>query len=97
MANDPLETLGLPREADQATIRKRYLELVRQNPPDRAPQRFAEIRAAYDELRDPVRRLEQRILSNQSTDSVQQILADVRTKLRSRRIPMKTLLALGER
>ena len=35
----------------------RYLELVRQFPPDQAPERFAAVHAAYDALRDPARRL----------------------------------------
>ena len=55
--NDPYETLGLPQHAAEAEIRSRYLQLVREFPPDRA-ERFAEIRAAYDALRDPVRLLE---------------------------------------
>ena len=53
---DPYEQLGLPPSADETEIRQHYLELVRQFPPDRAPERFAEIRAAYDALRDPVSR-----------------------------------------
>ncbi len=40
---DAYETLGLPNDADEAQIRTRYLELVREFPPDRAPERFAEI------------------------------------------------------
>ena len=44
--NDPYVQLGLPPSADETEIRRRYLELVRQFPPDRAPERFAEIRAA---------------------------------------------------
>ena len=41
--SDPYEVLGLPRFADEAEIRRRYLELVRQFSPDRDPSRFAEI------------------------------------------------------
>lgn len=43
--NDPYVQLGLSPSADETEIRRRYLELVRQFPPDRAPERFAEIRA----------------------------------------------------
>ena len=35
--SDPYEVLGLPRTADEAETRPRYLELVRQFPPDRDP------------------------------------------------------------
>ncbi len=53
--NDPYETLGLTTDAGEAEIRRRYLELVRQFPPDRAPERFTAIHAAYEALRDPAR------------------------------------------
>ena len=56
--SDPYEVLGLPRQADEAEIRRRYLELVRQFSPDRAPTEFAAIRAAYDAVRDPALRLD---------------------------------------
>ena len=39
--NDPYETLGLSPDAGESEIRRRYLELVREFPPDRAPERFA--------------------------------------------------------
>jgi len=45
--------LGVAAEADEAEIRRAYLEKVRQHPPDRDPDRFERIRDAYDRLRDP--------------------------------------------
>ncbi|MGN6545708.1 MAG: J domain-containing protein [Aureliella sp.] len=51
---DPLEVLGLPRQASEAEIRARYLELVKQYPPDREPDKFREIRAAYEATKDPL-------------------------------------------
>jgi len=53
-SNDPFSVLGLPREAGEAEIRARYLELVKQFPPDHAPDRFREIRAAYEATKDPL-------------------------------------------
>jgi len=53
-ANDPLSVLGLPDDAGEAKIRARYLELVKQFPPDRHPETFREIRAAFDAARDPL-------------------------------------------
>ncbi len=61
--NDPFEILGLAPGAGDDEIRRRYLELVREFPPDRAPEKFAAVRAAYDELRDPVRKLGKQIFS----------------------------------
>jgi hypothetical protein len=96
--SDPHEVLGLPRAAGEAETRRRYLELVRQFPPDRDPTRFAEIRAAYDQVRDPVRRLETRLLEVDSGETVDAIARDLRGRLRDRlnHAPLEILLALAE-
>jgi DnaJ-class molecular chaperone len=59
---DPFTVLGVAEDADDAEIRRRYLALVRDFPPDRAPDRFREYRAAYDALSDERKRLETRLL-----------------------------------
>lgn len=92
--NDPFEVLGLPQHADEAQIRNRYLELVRQFSPERAPERFAEIRSAFDELRDPLRRLDRQMFSLASSDSLESLAAAVRTQLRRARLSRDALLAL---
>jgi len=93
---DPYETLGLSRQADEKEIRGRYLDLVRQFPPDRAPERFASIRAAYEQLRDPVVRLRSLLFSVGKEDSISTMIVEVRNQLRNSRIPTKTLLALAK-
>lgn len=95
--SDPYETLGLSRTADEAETRKRYLELVREFSPDRAPERFAAIRAAYDEVRDPIRRLEAQILEIETSDNLDAIAADLRGRLRDHldRLPLDALLGLA--
>ena len=94
---DPYETLGLERGCSDAEIRRRYLELVRQHPPDREPDRFAIIREAYDQLRDPVKRLKAKLFPLKTTDSMDAIILDVQNRLRTARIPLETLLSLAER
>jgi DnaJ-class molecular chaperone len=59
---DPFTVLGVADDADDVEIRRRYLALVREYPPDRAPERFQELRAAYDALSDERKRLETRLL-----------------------------------
>jgi curved DNA-binding protein CbpA len=94
---DPFEQLGLPSDADEAQIRRRYLELVREYPPDRAPERFAELHAAYEAVRDPARRLEARILEIEAkTDSLEVIEARLRERLRDARIPVSLLVAWAD-
>lgn len=53
-AGDPFQVLGVSRDAGEAEVRARYLELVKQYTPDRDPQKFREIRAAYEAARDPL-------------------------------------------
>jgi len=94
--SDPYEILDIPPHADEAEIRRRYLELVREFPPDRAPERFAAIRAAYDEVRDPARRLSAMLFRHGSSDTIDALANDIRARLRAARLPLKDLLALAE-
>ena len=55
---DPYSELGIARTATPAEIRQAYFALVRAFPPEREPQKFKRIRAAYEQLRDAERRLE---------------------------------------
>jgi len=63
--NDPFAVLDLPEDADDQAIQKRYLALVRRHSPERAPERFAELRAAYERIRDRRDRLRLRLLGIQ--------------------------------
>jgi DnaJ-class molecular chaperone len=94
--SDPYAVLGLARDADLAAIRQRYLDLVRQFPPDQAPERFAAIRSAYDEVRDPKRRLAVRLFELEGADSLEAIAADLRARLVAGRMTVAALLALAE-
>jgi len=63
---DPYRILGVPRDASGEELKRRWRDLAREHHPDRAPgdqqeqerltSRMARINAAYDVLRDPVRR-----------------------------------------
>ena len=61
--HDPYDVLGLTIDADETQIRQRYLELVRSNPPDREPERFAAVHAAYESLRDPAERIRNQLFT----------------------------------
>ncbi len=95
--NDPHEQLGLPHSAGETEIRQRYLELVRQFPPDRAPERFAEIRAAYDALRDPTRRLEVRLFDPSSEAASLDLIGEtLRGRLKTARFPLSLLASWAD-
>ena len=93
---DPHEIMGVSPEADEATLRQRYLELVRQHPPEKCPQQFAEIREAYEQLRDPVTRLRKQLFQVRTAESLDDIIADVREHVHAARIPTETLLSIAE-
>lgn len=48
---DPYAVLQIDRRADESAIKKAYFRLVRQYPPEQEPEKFQEIRIAYDLLR----------------------------------------------
>ena len=52
--NDPFVVLGLSTDASEEAIRARYLELVKQHPPEKDPQKFREIHAAYQGASNPL-------------------------------------------
>lgn len=56
LTQDPYETLGVPRQADDKAIKQAYFRLVRDFPPEKDPERFQAIRAAYEQVRTAERR-----------------------------------------
>ena len=75
---------------------QRYLALVRQHSPEREPERFAEIRAAYDQLRDPITNLAGRLFSLASVDTLESLAAAGQSNRAARRIPTDLLLSLAD-
>jgi hypothetical protein len=53
-STDPFAVLKLSPDAGEAEIRSRYLELVKQFPPETDPDKFREVRAAYEAIKDPL-------------------------------------------
>jgi curved DNA-binding protein CbpA len=92
--SDPYRVLELTPDAGENEIRQRYLELVRAFPPDRAPERFAAVHAAYAALRDPANRLNEQIFMIQAkNDSFESIAAELHSRLRDVRVPVELLLS----
>jgi curved DNA-binding protein CbpA len=95
--DEHFEVLGLTKDAGEAEIRQRYLELVRAFSPERAPERFAAIHAAYSALRDPTARLESQLFSILcESDSLDLLARDLRHRLGRVRLPVETLLSLAD-
>lgn len=58
----PYLILGASEFDDDATLRGRYLALVQQFPPSREGERFAEISASYEAVKDAPSRARQSVL-----------------------------------
>jgi curved DNA-binding protein CbpA len=90
---DPYQVLELRPDADDATIRARYLDLVRRWPPEQAPERFAAIRAAYELVRDRDTRLRHRLFDAERTASMDGLIEEVVCRTPRRRATLADLLA----
>jgi curved DNA-binding protein CbpA len=90
---DPYQVLGLPPDCDDEAIRCRYLELVRQFSPERYPEKFAAVRAAYESLRDLDTRLRYRLFEAGKRESVDALIKEIICGSSRRRGSLETLLA----
>jgi curved DNA-binding protein CbpA len=90
---DPYEVLGLPADSDDGTIRRRYLELVKQFSPEHHPDKFAAIRRAYESLRDLETRLRYRLFEAGRTESIDAILEEIACRTPRRRLSLHALLS----
>lgn len=96
MMDDPWVVLGVAPDASEEEIRQRYLELVRKHPPERDAQEFTRVRAAYDQVRDPIHSLERRLFGERITVTFDELLNRSRPDIRQQRIPVDILLTLGD-
>ncbi|HEX3146933.1 MAG TPA: J domain-containing protein [Gemmataceae bacterium] len=90
--NDPYHVLGVAHDADDDTIRRRYLELVREFPPERHPDRFARIRAAYERLKDLDARVRHRLFEQGKRDGIEELIEETACRTPRRRIGLQALL-----
>lgn len=95
--DDPFVVLGLPPDSDETAIRKRYLELVRQFPPERAPEKFATVRRAYDQLRDASARVRARLFEPHAKLEIDTLVKELECQTSRRRLTLQTLLQMVRR
>ncbi len=91
---DPYAVLGLSPDSDDETIRRRYLELVRQFSPEHHPEKFAAIRTAYESLRDLDTRLRYRLFEAGSKETVTALIEEVQCRSPRRRLSLQMLLGM---
>ena len=91
--SNPYNVLGLSPASSDEEIRRRYLELVRQNSPEHHPEQFAAIRSAYESLKDVNTRLRYRLFEAGKQESVDALIEEVACSSSRRRLTLETLLS----
>src|SRR5262245_1015428 len=94
---DLYQVLGLSADSDDETIRRRYLELVRQFSPEKHPEKFAAVRQAYESLRDLNTRLRHRLFEAGKNESVDAIIEEIACRSTRRRLSLEELLSAARR
>jgi curved DNA-binding protein CbpA len=94
---DPYAILGLPADSDDDTIRRRYLQLVRQHSPEQHPEQFAAVRQAYESLRDLDTRLRYRLFEAGKNESVEALIEELACRSKRRRVSLHELLSLHKK
>jgi curved DNA-binding protein CbpA len=92
--SDPYAVLGIAVDSDDETIRRRYLDLVKQFSPEMYPEKFAEIREAYERLRNQTIRLKHELFEPNHKDSIERIIEDLGCRTQRRRLSLKQLLSI---
>ena len=90
---DPYTVLGLPPDADDGAIRRRYLELTREFTPEHHPERFAAVRAAYDRIKDLDSRVKYRLFDAGKEDTIEALIEEAACRSPRRRAGLRELLA----
>ena len=72
---NPFITLDVAETADDDAIKKAYLQQVREHPPERDPERFQTIRAAYERIKTRRDRLRYRLVQ-QDTPVLARLMAN---------------------
>jgi curved DNA-binding protein CbpA len=66
--NNPYFLLDVAQNASDETIRAAYLAAIRNTPPERDPQRFSQIRTAFDAIATARARMEHQLFNTALTD-----------------------------
>jgi len=86
--------LGLDPDASDEEIRKQYLKLIKRYTPEKNPERFREITAAYEQIKTPRSRIRTKLFGTLYVSDAEEALIFLgRTRrLARRRAGLKELL-----
>ena len=89
---DPYTVLGVANDADDETIRRRYLELAREFTPEQQPERFAAVRAAYEKIKHLENRVRHRLFEAGKEDTIESIIEEAACRTPRQRAGLRTIL-----
>lgn len=75
---NPFDLLGVAEDAGDDAIKKAYLQRVREHPPERDPEWFQAIRAAYEAVKTRKDRLSYRLFHQATPDLAELTAAALR-------------------
>lgn len=93
--SNPFAILGLEQTASEEEVRHKYLELVKQHPPESDPERFREIHQAYESAKDPLILAKRLLAPSRTIPEWNDVIG--RQKNQPPALSAKLLLALGNR
>ena len=93
---DPYALLGVEADADDDTIRRRYLELVKQFPPERHPDKFAGALSLHSATpkKDLDARVRHRLFEQGRRDGIDELIEEMACRTPRRRYGLQALLAM---
>lgn len=91
---NPYAVLGASPDDDDATIREKYLDAVRRNPPERCAAAFQRAREAYERIKDEESRLTLLLFDPTQGESLDELLEEEKCQTSRKRIGLSSLLSL---
>ena len=88
----PFEILGLAEAANDEQVKTAYLKKIREFPPERFPEKFKEVRQAFEQVKSLRDRVAHRLFHREEPDLEQLLKALKRGP--GKRIPSQALLEI---
>ena len=92
---DPYQVLGVSPSATDAEVRQRYLALIREFTPEQHPERFAEVRQAYELIGTLEDRAEYHLYEFVKQATLDELVKELRCRMPPRRITLDQLTKLA--
>jgi len=86
----PFEILDISEDSDDSAIKKSYLKMVKQYPPERFPADFQRIRACYEQIKTKKDRLRYSLFDTE-LPKVEELILDISATRKGKRPDIEML------